>query len=106
MDSTRSHDAAAQLVAGGLGLFVLLFIALILAFAVFLFWRILTKAGLPGPLGLLAIIPLGAVVLLCILAFARWNVVPVQPQYGALPPYPPYPPPPPAPPQGYPPAQS
>ena len=103
---SQTHDAAAQLIAGGVGVFVLLCIALILAFAVFLFWRILTKAGMPGPLGLLAIIPLGAVILLCILAFGKWNVVPVPPQYGALPPYPPPPMPPAAPPQGYPPVQS
>jgi hypothetical protein len=35
-------------------------------------WRICTKAGFPGPLGLLALLPFGLVVLLCIWAFAEW----------------------------------
>lgn len=97
MDS-RSQDAMAHLIAGGLGLVILLLVAMVLAFAVFLYWRILSKAGLPGALGILAIIPFGAVILLCILAFSRWNVVPAERPYSGLPPYPP----PPAPPQNYP----
>jgi len=85
--------------AGMMGIF--LFIALIiLAFIVFLFWRIFVKAGLAGPLSLLVILwPIGLIVDLCILAFAQWNVIPAPPAYGTLPPnYPPYPPVPPTPP--------
>ena len=35
-------------------------------------WRICSKAGLPGPLGLVALIPAGLVVLLFLLALVDW----------------------------------
>lgn len=35
-------------------------------------WRICAKAGFPGPLGLMAILPLLNLVLLFFLAFAEW----------------------------------
>jgi uncharacterized membrane protein YhaH (DUF805 family) len=78
-----------------MGVFFMLFILVIFAFLIFCLWRIFTKAGLAAPLALLVLIPgIGSIVVICILAFARWNVVPVAPQYGALPPgyAPPYPP--------------
>ena len=34
------------------------------------FWRIFKRAGYPGPIGLLAIIPFAGIVLLYVLAFA------------------------------------
>ncbi|MDR7132820.1 hypothetical protein J2X06_000019 [Lysobacter niastensis] len=37
-------------------------------------WRIVSKAGFPGPLSLLALVPLVNVVLLWVFAFARWPV--------------------------------
>ena len=78
----------------GMGVFFMFFMLLVFAFLIFCFWRIFTKAGLAAPLAFLVLIPgIGSIVVLCILAFARWNVVPAPPQYGALPPgYPPYPP--------------
>ncbi len=62
-------------------------------------WFILKKAGFSPWLALLCILPsLGTLVLLYVLAFAEWKVVPA-PQ-AAWPPQPPYPPPaPPLPPQ-------
>jgi hypothetical protein len=61
-------------------------------------WFILKKAGFTPWLSLLCLIPsLGVLVLLYILAFADWKVVPA-PQLGYPPPYPP-PPQPPLPPQ-------
>lgn len=101
MDQQQQHVAAFM---ASMGVFFMLFALVIFIFLVFVFWRIFTKAGLAGPLALLVLIPgIGSLVVLCILAFARWNVVPVPPQYGSLPPnYPPtYPPPPP---QAYPPS--
>lgn len=57
------------------------------------FWFILKKAGFTPWLSLVCLIPsLGILVLLYILAFAEWKVVPA-PQQGWAPP-PPYPPPP------------
>jgi len=66
-------------------------------------WLILKKAGFSPWLALLCIVPnLGTLVLLYILAFADWKVVPAPQTFW--PPQPPYPPPPspqepPAPPQ-------
>ncbi len=60
-------------------------------------WFILKKAGFTPWLALLCILPsLGTLVLLYVLAFAEWKVVPA-PQLAAYPPPvpPPYPPPPP-----------
>lgn len=39
---------------------------------VYLWWRVFTKAGYPGPLALLALVPMGRLVMLAILAFADW----------------------------------
>ena len=92
-----NHMAGAT--AGMMGFFMLIGLV-IYAFIVFLFWRSLTKAGLAGPFALLVIIPgIGWFIVLCILAFSDWKVVPAPSRYPGLQPYPPpppsYPPPPP-----------
>jgi uncharacterized membrane protein YhaH (DUF805 family) len=93
MDPDQQH--AANMLAGmGFGIF--LFIALVglafLAFWVFLYWRIFTKAGLSGALALIILFPFfGYIIVLCILAFSEWKVVPAPLAYG-LQPYPPPPP--------------
>jgi hypothetical protein len=62
-------------------------------------WFILKKAGFSPWLSLVCIIPsLGTLVLLYVLAFSDWKVVPA-PQLAWQPPYPPQPPVPPTPPQ-------
>jgi len=65
------------------------------------FWFILKKAGFTPWLSLVCLVPsLGVLVLLYILAFAEWKVVPVPQQaWNPQPPYPPYSPQPPFPPQ-------
>ena len=69
-------------------------------------WRICTKAGLSGPLSLIALIPgVGKLITLYIIAFSDWRVVPTANLPGMIPgtyPPPAYPPvnyPPAAPPQ-------
>ncbi len=80
----------------GMGAAVLLFGVLLTVFFVWLFWRIFTKAGLAGPLSLLVLVPgIGALIVICILAFSQWRVVPASSGYLAGPTnYPPgtYPP--------------
>jgi hypothetical protein len=63
------------------------------------FWFICKKAGFSPLLSLLNFVPfgLGTLVLLYVLAFAEWKVVPAPQVYW--PPQPPYPPQPPFPPQ-------
>jgi hypothetical protein len=63
-------------------------------------WFVLKKAGFTPWLSLLCIMPsLGTLILLYVLAFAQWKVVPapVQAYWPPQPPYPPQPPQPPAP---------
>ena len=64
---------------GSLGpLEALIILAVILALAlipVVLFWRIFSKAGFPGALGLIALIPtVGILVLLIVLAISEWPI--------------------------------
>jgi hypothetical protein len=61
-------------------------------------WFVCKKAGFSPWLSLLVIVPFGGLILLYVLAFAEWKVVPAPQQVWA--PQPPYPPPPPYPPQG------
>jgi len=72
--------------------------ALVVAIVMVPCWFILKKAGFTPWLSLLCIVPsLGTLVLLYLLAFGEWKVVPaVQAGWG---PPPPYPPPPTVPPQ-------
>ena len=62
------------------------------------FWFICKKAGFSPWLSLLNLVPLGNLILVYVLAFAEWKVVPV-PQMGYPPPYPQPPLPPQLPPQ-------
>jgi hypothetical protein len=72
--------------AGMMGMIMLIGL-FIVAFMIFLFWRIFTKAGMAGPLSLLILLwPIGIFIDLCILAFGEWRVTPV----AVAPPY--YPP--------------
>jgi hypothetical protein len=77
-----------------IGIIVLVSIAIVMVPC----WFILKKAGFTPWLSLLCIFPsLGTLVLLYILAFAEWKVVPAPPMGWT--PQPPYPPQPPLPPQ-------
>ncbi|HME58090.1 MAG TPA: hypothetical protein VKF63_07125 [Terracidiphilus sp.] len=78
---------------------VLIPIIMIVAIAIVMVpcWFILKKAGFSPWLSLLCIVPsLGTLVLLYILAFSEWKVVPAPPpvwqQQPPYPPRPPYPP--------------
>jgi uncharacterized membrane protein YhaH (DUF805 family) len=96
MDAQQSQQLGGM-IAGIMGVIVLIGLVF-LAFIVFLLWRIFTKAGLSGALSLLVLIPgFGSLVVLCVLAFADWKVIPAPTASPYYPPtYPPPPPPPPA----------
>jgi ABC-type transport system involved in cytochrome c biogenesis permease subunit len=53
------------------------------------FWFILKKAGFSPWLTLINILPLGTLILLYVLAFAEWKVVPAPQPVWQQPPYPP-----------------
>lgn len=77
MDPQQQHQTANLLAGMGFGAVLFVFALAIIAFSVFLFWRIFSKAGLSGPLGLLCLIPgVGWLIALCVLAFSEWRSYP------------------------------
>lgn len=51
----------------------LLVLVFAVAFPIFCFWRIFTKAGFSGALSLLWLVPfVGPIIVICILAFGEW----------------------------------
>ncbi len=62
----------AQGYAGGSGIGGLLVLLLVIALQVIPFWRILPRAGISSWVALIAVIPLGALILLWVMAFKRW----------------------------------
>jgi hypothetical protein len=53
----------------------------IFIFAIIIWWRIFAKAGYSGALGLLMFVPLANIIVLLVLAFARW---PIQKEVALL----------------------
>jgi hypothetical protein len=69
---TNAHHLAAMIMIGfAIGMVVLYAIIIIP------FWFICKKAGFSPWLSLLNLVPLGGLILMYVLAFADWNVVPV-----------------------------
>lgn len=65
--------AGAPVILGLIGILVILsVVALGILATVIPFWKICTKAGFPGPLALLMIVPIANVVLPFYIAFAEW----------------------------------
>jgi hypothetical protein len=69
-DTEISNGALAFL--GAMWLLIAIVIIAMIAFYVFVFWRIFEKAGFSGPLGLLVFVPFGELICLLILAFGEW----------------------------------
>lgn len=65
-------------------------------FSVIIYWRIFSKAGYSGAMGLLMFVPIANIVVLCILAFGEWPIYKelnyLRQQAGRGPQYPPAPP--------------
>jgi DMSO/TMAO reductase YedYZ heme-binding membrane subunit len=92
MDTQQAQNYTA-LLAGMSGIFLILIFACF-AFVIFLFWRIFSKAGMSGAMAFLLLVPgIGTLIVLCILAFGQWKVVPASSAIAVPPGYPPnYPP--------------
>jgi hypothetical protein len=52
----------------------LLIMVAIIVFSVIIYWKIFSKAGYSGALGLLMFVPIANIVVLCILAFGEWPI--------------------------------
>lgn len=53
------------------------------------YWMIFKKAGFPAFLGILMVVPLVNIVLLYVLAFSQWKVIPAAPNVYPMTGYPP-----------------
>ncbi|HEX9780807.1 MAG TPA: hypothetical protein VGB20_06290 [bacterium] len=51
---------------------LLILFALLVGFGSFVWWRIFSKTGYPGVLGILMLVPLVNLVLVLMLAFSQW----------------------------------
>ena len=94
----HSSEAATGLVATLVMVYGIVILAIV-AFSIWLYWRIFAKAGYNGALSLLNLVPgVGPLICILILAFGRW---PIEDQLaslqgrGTFPSSPPPPPPPP-----------
>ncbi len=58
----------------GIILSSVIFSLVAIIFAVVIYWRIFSKAGYSGALGILMLIPIVNIVMLCILAFGQWPI--------------------------------
>jgi hypothetical protein len=97
----QSAAAAAAFFATFMGVIVLVALVLV-AFTIYLYWRIAEKAGYNGAWSLLTLVPLGHIILLILFAVVDWPleaevrrlrvVVGGRVQPGQLPPTPPAPP--------------
>jgi hypothetical protein len=73
MPNNSSQGLAAAL---GAGLFIWGIISLLLiVFAVIVWWKIFSKAGYSGAMGLLMFVPVANLIVLCILAFGEWPIL-------------------------------
>jgi hypothetical protein len=73
--SDSATNAAAAGIFGGMMLFIIVIVVALTVFFVWLFWRVFTKTGMNGALGLLCLVPsIGPLICLLILAFSRWPI--------------------------------
>ncbi len=89
--STQHNDQAVLAVLSALIPMICIFVVAMYAIVVIPFWQIFKKAGMAAPLSLLMIVPLLNLIVLYILAFSRWKVVPA-PDFASPAFPPPYPP--------------
>ena len=69
-----SESDFGALIGGMFGLVWCLFIIAMVVFAVFIYWKIFSKSGHPGALGLLMFIPLVNLGVLIWFAFSEWPI--------------------------------
>jgi hypothetical protein len=98
LQSQPDSQAIKSMVLAMFAIFPLIML-IVLAIIIVPTWFVCKKAGFSPWLSLLVIVPLGGMVLLYVLAFSEWKVVPVstlgwtpQPPYPPQPPYTPQPP--------------
>jgi len=74
MPNDNSGSGAIAAFTGVTILVSLLITVAIIVFSVIIYWKIFSKAGYSGALGLLMFVPIANIVVLCILAFGEWPI--------------------------------
>jgi hypothetical protein len=82
------QDMSGGIIAAAIGAYFV-FLVVLLAIIIIPFWFILKKAGMSPWLALINLIPFGTLILLYVLAFATWKVVPAPLAGWQQPPFPP-----------------
>src|SRR5437660_127104 len=73
MSGDNSGSGIAALLGGAFLVYVIIMLALVV-FAVIIYWKIFSKAGYSGAMGLLMFVPIANIIVLCILAFGEWPI--------------------------------
>jgi len=68
----ENEAMAAAGLAAGVVAFVVIFSLLITILMIVAYWKICEKAGFPGPLALLTLVPIANFILVLYIAFAEW----------------------------------
>lgn len=92
LQSSPDPEAIQRMV---VAMFAILPIIILICLAIIIvpFWFICKKAGFSPWLSLLNIVPFGNLILVYVLAFAEWKVIPMpMPVWQGQPPFPPQPP--------------
>ena len=70
-----SGPETGELIAGGIGLIIMLVIGLaFFVLNIVIWWKIFSKAGYSGALGLLMLVPIANFIMLLVLAFGTWPI--------------------------------
>jgi glycerol-3-phosphate acyltransferase PlsY len=68
-------EAAIGILGVLLGLLVVAVVLALIVLLIIAWWKIFSKAGYPGPLALLMLVPLGEPILVLVLGFSRWPIL-------------------------------
>jgi uncharacterized membrane protein YhaH (DUF805 family) len=71
----NTYSSANTAALGCAGIAGVIFVLAICVFSIYCYWRICAKAGYSGAMALLCLVPgVGAIILMCILAFGNWPI--------------------------------
>ena len=69
-----NSNAMPAMLGGVMILIIVAFVLVIVAFTVFVYWKIVSKTGYHGALSLLMLVPIANLILLIVLAFSEWPI--------------------------------
>lgn len=85
------NNGQSGLLAGGIIIYAIVMLVIV-AFGIFIWWKIFSKAGYSGALAFLMLVPIANLVMILVLAFGEWPVLRelqmLRQQQGMRPPFP------------------